>query len=118
MSPTQDRLDLFWSPCKQRCKGKLVSKLQHPTFYTLAWKNRQSYRAKMYPFVTVTLRLLNAENSCLKGHRREIFCHFLFHESKPSGPLLNRLKWFCFKVCFLWICLFCFTLEYTLYEQT
>ena len=28
-----------------------------------------------------------------------IFCHFFkFHESKPSGPLTNRLKWFCLKI--------------------
>ena len=25
---------------------------------------------------------------------------FLFHESKPSGPLINRLNWFCLKVHF------------------
>ena len=36
----------------------------------------------------------------LKGQCHEIFWHFLFHESKPSGPLINRLKWFCLKVCF------------------
>ena len=29
------------------------------------------------------------------------FCHFfLFHESKPLGPLINRLKWFCLKIHF------------------
>ena len=42
----------------------------------------------MYRFVT------------LKGQCHEIFWHFLFHESKPSGPLINRLKWFCLKVRF------------------
>ena len=31
----------------------------------------------------------------LKGQCREIFLNFLFHESKPSGPLINSLKWFC-----------------------
>ena len=36
----------------------------------------------------------------LKGQCHEIFGIFLFHESKPSGPLINRLKWFCFKVRF------------------
>ena len=29
----------------------------------------------------------------------EIFCIF-FHESNPSGPLINSLKWFCWKICF------------------
>ena len=28
------------------------------------------------------------------------FVIFLFHESKPSGPLINRLKWFCLKIRF------------------
>ena len=27
-------------------------------------------------------------------------CHFLFHESNPSGPLINRLKWCCLKIRF------------------
>ena len=31
---------------------------------------------------------------------RDFLEFFLFHESKPSGPLINRLKWFCLKVCF------------------
>ena len=34
----------------------------------------------------------------LKGQCHEIFVIFLFHESKPSGPLINRLKWFCLKI--------------------
>ena len=25
---------------------------------------------------------------------------FLFYELKPSGPLMNRLKWFCLKIRF------------------
>ncbi len=36
----------------------------------------------------------------LKGQCHEIFCHFLFHESKPSGPRKYRLKWFCLEICF------------------
>ena len=28
------------------------------------------------------------------------FLNYLFHESNPSGPLINRLKWFYFKVYF------------------
>ena len=37
----------------------------------------------------------------LKGQCHEMFCHFLFNESKPSGPLINRLKkWFCLKIRF------------------
>ena len=36
----------------------------------------------------------------LKGQCQEIFCHFLFHESKPSGPLINKLNWFCLKIRF------------------
>ena len=40
------------------------------------------------------------ESLFLKGECHEIFCHILFHESKPSGPWINRLKWFCLKVRF------------------
>ena len=36
----------------------------------------------------------------LEGQCHEIFVIFLFHESKPSGPLINRLKWFCLKIRF------------------
>ena len=36
----------------------------------------------------------------LKGQCHEIFCHFLFHESNSSRPLINRLKWFCLKIRF------------------
>ena len=39
-------------------------------------------------------------NNYLKGQCHEIFGIFLFHESKPFGPLINRLKWFCLKVRF------------------
>ena len=28
------------------------------------------------------------------------FCINFFHESNPSGPQINRLKWFCLKICF------------------
>ena len=39
--------------------------------------------------------------SVLKGQCHEIFViYFLFHESKPSGPLINMLKWFCLKIQF------------------
>ena len=34
----------------------------------------------------------------VKGQCHEIFGIFLFHESKPFEPLINRLKWFCLKV--------------------
>ena len=44
--------------------------------------------------------LLPASEKTLKGQCHEIFGNFLFHESKPSGPLINRLKWFCLKVSF------------------
>ena len=41
------------------------------------------------------------QHSFLKGQCHEIFSHFyLFIESKPSGPLINRINWFCLKVCF------------------
>ena len=30
----------------------------------------------------------------------DFLAFFLFHESMPSGPLINRLKWFCLKVRF------------------
>ena len=33
-------------------------------------------------------------------HVTRFFGIFLFHESKPPGPLINRLKWFCLKVRF------------------
>ena len=36
----------------------------------------------------------------LKGQCHEIFDIFLFHESKLSGPLINRQKWLCLKVRF------------------
>ena len=29
-----------------------------------------------------------------------LFSIFLFHESNTSGPLINRLKWLCLKICF------------------
>ena len=28
------------------------------------------------------------------------FVIFVYHELKPSGPLINRLKWFCSKIHF------------------
>ena len=37
----------------------------------------------------------------LKGQYHEIFYLYFFHKLKPSGLLINRLKWFCLKVCFL-----------------
>ena len=37
----------------------------------------------------------------LKGAvSRDVLPFFLFHEKKPSGPLINRLKWFCLKIRF------------------
>ena len=36
----------------------------------------------------------------LKWQCHEIFWHFLFHESNPYGPLINRLKWFSVKIRF------------------
>ena len=35
------------------------------------------------------------DTASLKGQCHKIFAIFLFHESKPSGPLINRLKWVC-----------------------
>ena len=40
------------------------------------------------------------EKNYLKGQCHEIFAIFLFNESKPSGPLINRLKLFCLKFSF------------------
>ena len=40
------------------------------------------------------------ENYELKGQCHEIFDLYFFHESNPSGPLINRLKWFCLKIRF------------------
>ena len=34
----------------------------------------------------------------LKRQCHEIFDLYFFHESNPSGPLINRLKWFCLKI--------------------
>ena len=36
----------------------------------------------------------------VKGQCHENFVIFSFHELKPSGPLIYRLKWFCWKICF------------------
>ena len=36
----------------------------------------------------------------VKGQCHKIFGILIFHESKPSGPLINRLKWFCVKIRF------------------
>ena len=32
---------------------------------------------------------------------RDFLAFFLFHESNPSGPLINRLKCFCLKIVFV-----------------
>ena len=43
----------------------------------------------------------NINTALLKGAvSRDFLAFFLFHELKPSGPLKNRLKWFCFKIRF------------------
>ena len=34
------------------------------------------------------------DNNCLKGVRHEIFDLHFFHDSNPSRPLINRLKYF------------------------
>ena len=45
-------------------------------------------------------KLTQATYTFFKGQCHEIFWNFLFHESKPSGPLINSLKCFCFKIRF------------------
>ena len=35
----------------------------------------------------------------LKGQCHKIFDLYFFHESNPSGPRINRLKWFFLKIC-------------------
>ena len=40
------------------------------------------------------------DTASLKAQCHKIFAIFLFHESKPSGPLINRLNWFCLQICF------------------
>ena len=40
------------------------------------------------------------ENRFKGAVSRDFLPFFLFHESKPSGPLTNRLKWFCLKIRF------------------
>ena len=44
--------------------------------------------------------LSNILTVVLKWQCHEMYWHFLFHESTPSGPLINRLKWFCSKISF------------------
>ena len=39
--------------------------------------------------------------SCLRGHCHEIFDLYFFHKSNPSRPLINRLKFFSLKLCFM-----------------
>ena len=39
-------------------------------------------------------------STLLKGAVSRDFLSFLFHESKPSGALINSLKGFCLKICF------------------
>ena len=41
--------------------------------------------------------LMNSFVPGLKGQCNEIFDLYFFHESNPSGPLINRLKWFFLK---------------------
>ena len=44
--------------------------------------------------------LSNILTVVLKWQCHEMYWHFLFNESTPSGPLINRLKWFCSKISF------------------
>ena len=46
------------------------------------------------------LKIKNPWEISFKRQCHEIFGNFLFHESKPSGPLINRLKWFCVSFVF------------------
>ena len=34
-------------------------------------------------------------DNILKGQCHKSFDLYFFHESNPSGPLIDRLKWFC-----------------------
>ena len=43
---------------------------------------------------------LSRISDLLKGQCHEIFDLYFFHESNPSGPLINRLKWFFLKFVF------------------
>ena len=36
---------------------------------------------------------------CLNWQCHEIFCQFFFLNRTPPVPLINRLKWFCWKIC-------------------
>ena len=38
--------------------------------------------------------------ACLKWQCHKISWPFLFHESNPTGPLINSLEWFCWKIRF------------------
>ena len=47
---------------------------------------------------TIPKSLYDSSKSKLKGAvSRDFFDIFLFPESKPFGPLINSLKWFCLK---------------------
>ena len=43
-------------------------------------------------FLKEGMSWLRSKSVILKGQCHEIFDHFFFHESNPSGPLINRLK--------------------------
>ena len=48
-----------------------------------------------------TVEVEIAKFACLKWQCHEIFWHFLFHYANPSGPLINRFKWFLLNIRFL-----------------
>ena len=51
-------------------------------------------------FFTYVIFLNTVMSHMLKRQCHEIFDLYFFHESNPSGPLINRLKWFCLKIRF------------------
>ena len=65
-------------------------------YRTLSITINSSHRY-FYPWVT---SLLNGTSSRCNYHLPVTFVIFLFHESKPSGPVINSLKWFCLKIRF------------------
>ena len=59
-------------------------------------ENAANFALKIWELVNNSSKSLSMD---LKWQCHEIFWHF-FHESNLPRPLLNRLKWFCWKVCF------------------
>ena len=71
------------------------------TFRVLNLFPRAGFNRPMFHRIQSVLEYITTLLSrWLKRQCHVIFCHFLFHGSKPSEPLINSLKWFCLKIRF------------------